>query len=42
LESVESLLADLAEGDRNRIFSENAGEFYRLNAEIEIASASTP
>lgn len=42
LESFQSLIADLAEEDRNRIFSENAGEFYRLNAETEIASASTP
>jgi L-fuconolactonase len=42
LETFESLLAGLAEANRNRIFSENAEEFYQLNAEIEIASASTP
>jgi L-fuconolactonase len=42
LESFQSLLAHLAEEDRNRIFGENAREFYRLTAEGEIASASMP
>lgn len=42
LKSFQSLLADLTKEDRNSIFSENAGKFYRLNAEGEIASASTP
>jgi L-fuconolactonase len=42
LESFQSLLAHLAEEDRNRIFGENAREFYRLTAEGEVASASMP
>jgi L-fuconolactonase len=42
LESFQSLLADLAEEDRNHIFGENVREFYRLHAEGVIASASTP
>jgi L-fuconolactonase len=42
LESFQTLLADLAEDERKRIFGENVREFYRLNAAEEIASASTP
>ena len=42
LESFRSLLADLAEEDRNRIFSENATEFYRLCGEADKAWASSP
>lgn len=42
LESFQSLLADLVEEDRNCIFGDNVREFYRLNAEEGIASASTP
>ena len=42
LESFQSLLADLAEEDRNRIFSENATEFYRLCGEADKAWASSP
>jgi L-fucono-1,5-lactonase len=42
LESFQSVLADLDEEDRNRIFGENAMEFYLLNAGEEMASASTP
>jgi L-fuconolactonase len=42
LKSFQSLLTDLAEEDRNRIFGDNVREFYRLNAEEEVASASTP
>ena len=33
LESFQSLLAELAEDDRNRIFGENATRFYRLQAD---------
>jgi L-fuconolactonase len=42
LETFRSLLAGLAEEDRSRVFGENVWEFYSLNAEGEIASASTP
>ena len=42
LESFQSILADLAEENRNRIFSENATDFYRLNPERETAFASAP
>jgi L-fuconolactonase len=33
LESFQSLLAGLSEADRSRIFSENATDFYKLEAE---------
>ena len=42
LESFQSLLEDLTEEDRNRIFSGNATEFYRLNADGVMASVSAP
>jgi L-fuconolactonase len=42
LDSFQLLLAELDEEDRSRIFGENVWEFYRLNAEEEFASASTP
>lgn len=42
LESFQSLLENLAEEDRSRIFGENVSEFYRLNAEGGVASASAP
>jgi L-fuconolactonase len=41
LESFQSLLSDLAEEDRNRIFSENATAFYRLRGEADLAWASS-
>ncbi|MCM3869304.1 MAG: amidohydrolase family protein [Pyrinomonadaceae bacterium] len=41
LESFQSVLADLAEEDRNRIFGENATEFYRLRGEADKAWASS-
>jgi L-fuconolactonase len=40
LESFQSVLVELAEEDRIRIFGENASEFYRLRSEGEIASPS--
>lgn len=42
LESFQSLLADLAEEDRHRIFGENATEFYKLGGEVEAAWAFGP
>jgi L-fuconolactonase len=42
LETFQSLLADLTDEDRNRIFGENVQRFYRLTSEGEIASASMP
>jgi len=42
LESFQSLLADLAEEDRDRIFSGNATEFYKLRGEADAAWASSP
>jgi len=41
LESFQLLLAGLAEEDRNRIFGENATEFYRLRGEADLARASS-
>ena len=41
LESFQALLADLAEEDRNRIFGENATEFYELRGEEDLACASS-
>jgi len=37
LESFQLLLAGLGEEDRNRIFAENASEFYRLRGETQSA-----
>jgi len=42
LDSFQSLLADLSEEDRGRIFGENVSAFYQLNVEGETALASTP
>jgi L-fuconolactonase len=42
LESFQSVLADLAEEDRDRIFSGNATEFYEVRAEADAAWASGP
>jgi L-fucono-1,5-lactonase len=41
VEAFQSLLADLTEEHRNRIFSENATEFYRLRGEADLAWASS-
>lgn len=42
LGSFQSLLADLAEEDSHRIFSENATEFYRIRGESDAVGASCP
>jgi len=42
LGSFQSLLADLAEEDRDQIFSGNATEFYKLRGEADAAWASSP
>jgi L-fuconolactonase len=41
LESFQSVLADLTEEDRHRIFGGNAWEFYHLRGEADLASASS-
>jgi L-fuconolactonase len=37
LEAAQSLLADLDDEDRTRIFSTNANEFYRLQQQAQAA-----